>query len=114
MTDSLCSSPEITTMLQINYTPITFFKKGIVQEQDMSMGWNEVVVIFDDKEREYWCRHWQTRAGKEKRQGVRLTARVAKEYGKLWELVMNWEAWRAAVLLLLLSRFSRVRLCVTA
>ena len=36
-------------------------------------------------------------AGKEERQGVSLTARVAKEYGKLWELVMNWEAWRDAV-----------------
>ena len=37
------------------------------------------------------------RAGKEERQGVSLTARVAKEYGKIRELVMNWEAWCAAV-----------------
>ena len=26
----------------------------------MSKGWNEVVVIFDYKEREYWWTHWQT------------------------------------------------------
>ena len=31
--------------------------------------------------------------------------------GRLRELVMDREAWRAAVLLLLLSHFSRVRLC---
>ena len=34
--------------------------------------------------------------------------------GGLWELVMDREAcWRAVVLLLLLSHFSRVRLCAT-
>ena len=34
--------------------------------------------------------------------------------GGLWELVMDREAcWRALVLLLLLSHFSRVRLCAT-
>ena len=35
--------------------------------------------------------------------------------GELWELVMDREAWRAAVqlLLLLLSHFSHVRLCAT-